>query len=69
MSLHFLYIAAIFLMHRDAITLCDITNNGITRNWMTTMRELRQQMFEVGLDAQDEFERILTGDQQEQLRR
>jgi len=31
--------------------------------------ELRQQMFEVGLDAQDEFERILSGDQREQLRR
>lgn len=31
--------------------------------------ELRQQMFEVGLDAKDEFERILSGDQREQLKR
>ncbi len=31
--------------------------------------ELRQQMFELGLDAKDEFERILSGDQREQLRR
>lgn len=31
--------------------------------------ELRQQMFEVGLDAKDEFERILSGDQRQQLRR
>ena len=31
--------------------------------------ELRQQMFEVGLDTQEEFERILTADQRKQLRR
>ena len=31
--------------------------------------EVRQQMFEVGLDTQEEFERILTGDQRKQLRR
>ena len=31
--------------------------------------EVRQQMFEVGLDAQEEFERIRTGDQRQQLRR
>lgn len=31
--------------------------------------ELRQKMFELGLDAQEEFERILTADQRKQLRR
>ena len=31
--------------------------------------ELRQQMFEIGLDAKEEFERMLTGDQREQMRR
>ncbi|MBK5103358.1 MAG: periplasmic heavy metal sensor [Burkholderiales bacterium] len=31
--------------------------------------ELRQKMFEAGVDAQEEFERILTADQQKLLRR
>ena len=31
--------------------------------------ELRQQMFEISLDTQEEFERILTADQRKLLRR
>ena len=31
--------------------------------------ELRQQMFEIGLDAREEFERLLSADQRKQLRR
>ena len=33
------------------------------------LAESRQKMFELGLDAQEEFERILTGDQRKQLGR